>query len=674
MAQAEKQDGMVDLDDVFKGIEDGSTAIPTPHDSLAVHIRNVWQINWQSRQVIEQDELANERRFNGEYDPEQLAAIKEAGLPEDTLRMTYHKCRDCESWMLDTIDPHGDRTWDVEPDGVIEIPPEIKGQLIQQKQIEMLQAVMRQAQAQNQPLDANQVVEIIRSSEPEIEQIVLEEAKGVAEERCTNMERLIMSQLHEGGWDDAYKACVTDFSRRKAAFMKGPLPKTIKALKWDDKTQKYKATTKVVPGYWRISPFDAYPSPTALHPNDGSFIELEHHNPDDLARLKGRPGYDSEAIDKILSRFPNGRKETTVIDTERKWLENEDISGTQENVPGGKIDGLYFWGDVQGKILREWGMKESDVPEENDYYPICARMVDDVIFQARLNPDPLGRIPYDSASFVKTNDSIWGESPADLMKGIENLTRSTIRNMMANVAISSGPVWEIDESRLAPGDDGDIYPNKKLMSTNKRMIEGPALRMYQAKLNAAELLMIFDKFKKEADDQVVPAFANAAGGGERTTSALNMRMTAAGRNMNMAVDNFDAGIIIPKMKKQFDWNMLNVNDPSIKGTTRVVSRSTKSQSAREQLATRQIEFIDRISRNPTLAQISGQKGLAYGLGEASKGLGWSIKQLIPNLEAIEKSPNQPAGGEAPNGQPPAANSQTLDAAGAPAGGEQQKAA
>ena len=659
------------MEDIFPGLDPDMMDLPSPHDLLAVHIRSVWQINWESKQVIEQDDLANERRVKGEYDPAHLQAIKDAGLPEDTIRLTYHKCRDCCSWVLDTIDPVGDRTWDVEPDGVIEIPPELKDQLIFQKQMEMLQAVVEQAQQAGQMLDVNQVARMISDSEPEIIQIILDEAKAVAEERCTNMERLIITQLHEGDWDAAYKANVDDFSKRKASVMKGPLPKKVKALKWDEATQRYKVVDKIIPYFWRVNPFDCYPAPNSLNPNDGGFIEIEHFDPSDLSMLIGQKGYDSDALRKILLQFPNGHKEITVIDQERKWLENEDISAGKDYSEGGKIDCINFWGNVQGNILRAWGMSEKQVPDEEAYYPVNAKMVDNIVFQARLNPDPLGRNPYDSASFVQNNDSMWGESPADLMKGIENMARATIRNMMYNIARASGAVYEIDETRLAPDDDGDIYPGKKIMTTNKRMQEGPAVHIYQEKLNAQELLAVFDRLTKQADDTVVPAFANTAAGGERTTSALNIRMTAAGRNINMAIDNFDRGILQQKIKKLFDWNMLHSDDPSIKGTSRVVARSTKSQSAREQLATRQVEFIDRISRNSIMAGIAGQKGIAYGMGEAAKGLGWNVKALLPNLEAIEKSPNPPVSQGQPGEQPPADKSQTLDAAGNPAGGPQE---
>jgi hypothetical protein len=666
-------EALVKLEDLFPGLDPDMIEMPAPHDQLAVHIRNVWQTNWQAKQVIEQEDLANERRVKGEYDPERLQAIKDAGLPEDKPLIVYHKCRDCCSWVLDTIDPLGDRTWDVEVDGVIDIPPEIRDTLIRQKQIEMLQAIMQQAQQQGQQINEEQVVQMLTSSEPEIIELILDEAKAVAEERCTNMERLITSQLHEGGWDDAYKACVDDFSKRKAAVMKGPLPKKIKALAWDEERQRYKIVDKIVPGFWRVNPFDAYPSPNSLEPNDGPFIELEHYDPSDLSKLIGQNGYDDDALHEILQRFPKGHHEVTVIDQERQWLENEDVSSAQLDAYGGKIDCINFWGDVQGKILRAWGMSEKKVPDEYMYYPINAKMVDTVVFQARLNPDLLERNPYDSASFEKNNDSMWGRSPAELMKSIDNRLSATVRNMMYNIATSSGPVYEIDETRLAPGDDGDVYPGKKLMTTNKRMMEGPAMRMYQADLHAGELLNVIDRLTKEADDTIVPAFANNAAGKERTTGGLNIRMTAAGRNMNMAIGNFDSGILQKKIKKLFDWNMLNVDDPSIKASTRVVARSTKSQSAREQLAQRQMEFIDRISRNELMAETAGKKGIAYGMGEAAKGLGWNVKQLLPNLEAIEKSPNPPIGGTPPGEQPPAEQGKTLDASGHPAGGEQQKA-
>ena len=669
MAEAVLQSG-ISLEDILPGLDPDMMDMPEPHDLLAVHIRNVWQTNWESKQVVEQEDLGNERRVQGEYPPDVLTAIIDAGLPEDKPMITYHKCRDCCSWILDRIDPQGDRTWDIEPDGVVEIPPELHDQLIMQKQIELLQGVMQQAQASGQPLDENQVLIMIENSEPEIIAIILEEAKGKAEEKATNMEQMIMSQLHEGNWDEAYKACVDDFSKRKAAIMKGPLPKKVRALKKDDSTGVYKVVDKVVPYYWRINPFDGYPAPNSLNPNDGDFIELEHYSPSDLGKLIGQPGYDSDSIREILKRFPNGHHETTVIDQERKWLENEDLSGSQVSSIGGKLDCINFWGDVQGKILRAWGMSEKKVPDEEAYYPVNAKMVDNIIFQARINPDPFGMNPYDSASFVKNNDSMWGKSPADLMKSIDSRMSAAIRNMMANIATSSSPVWEIDETRLAPGDDGDIYPNKKLMTTNKRMQEGPAIRMYQAKLNAQEILSVVDRLSKEADDTVVPAFANTAAGGERTTSALNIRMSAAGRNINMAVDNFDQGIIQQKIQKQFRWNMLKLDNESIKGALRAVSRSSKSQSSREQIANRQIEFIDRIARNPALLETVGKKGLAYGMGEAAKGLGWNVSQLLPNLEAIEKSPNPPLNPQQLGEQPPAANGETQDAAGQKAGGEQ----
>src|ERR1019366_2498593 len=120
-----------------------------------------------------------------------------------------------------------------------------------------------------------EIISTIKSAAPEIKRLVLEDAKALAEERCTNMERLIMTQQHEGGWDEAYKACVDDFSKYLACVMKGPLPKRIDSMKWDDEKAKYVPIKKIVPGYWRISPFNAYPAPNALRPDDGPFIELE---------------------------------------------------------------------------------------------------------------------------------------------------------------------------------------------------------------------------------------------------------------------------------------------------------------------------------------------------------------------------------------------------------------
>jgi len=66
-------EALVKLEDLFPGLDPDMIEMPAPHDQLAVHIRNVWQTNWQAKQVIEQEDLANERRVKGEYDPERLS-------------------------------------------------------------------------------------------------------------------------------------------------------------------------------------------------------------------------------------------------------------------------------------------------------------------------------------------------------------------------------------------------------------------------------------------------------------------------------------------------------------------------------------------------------------------------------------------------------------------------
>lgn len=655
-------------------LEELQVGIPlkAPYDPLAGHIRDIWEINQRGRQQVEQEMLSALMRFKGEYEPEKLAAIKEAGISEDFIRLSYHKSRDAASWIRDTKDPFGDRSWDIEPDTVLEIPPDVKNLIAQQIRMRFIEQAAQQAQLTGQPVDLPAIMQQIQAAEDDVEKAVMEKAHSMVEEKCTNMEQLIESQLRQGGFYEARNACIDDFTKFKAAVMRGPVPKRVKTEKWmpDPMTGRYtcQVTEEIIPSYDRVNPLDWYPSPNSISAQDGDQIELERFDRLDFQNMIGLPGYKDEAIRTILRLYPDGHRETTNVDSQKQLLEKEDTTG-MVNDKTTKIECINYWGAVQGSTLRTWGMSSKDVPDEDQYYQINAKMVDTHVFHAVMNPDPLGRKPYGSSSFVKNHDSQWGESPVDLMEDLQNQANAIIRNMMTNIAIACGPVWEFDRERLASGQVAEAYPNAVIETTNKRMIEGPAIRMYQANLQVKDLLTAYQQVKREADDQVVPAYGQTQAGAAKTMGGLSILMGASGRNIKMAVDNFDNDIDIPAIQRQFTWNMLFHPDESVKGTLRVKARSARSQMAREQKVVRMNEFL-ALTNNPDDRQLMGIKGRAYAIGEVAKAQQLDVQQLLPALTAIEKMPPEIpslAPPMPPTGNPPPAP-KTLDAAGIPAGG------
>lgn len=612
-----------------------------PLSGLVQHVRDFFSSAKTARVDIETKMLATLRRINGEYEADKLAAIKSVGMPEDFIRLTYHKCRDAESWITEVLSSLGlDRTWDIEIDGPVKIPPQEEAAMMAKIRQALIHQAIANAQATGQPIDAEAVITQSKELEEQVKQEAVKRARAVAEERATNMEILILSQLETGGWWKAFKAVINDLTRFKSCIMKGPVYRKKQVLKWSETGQAI-VGSEIVAEFERVNPFDWYPAANSIDVDDGPSIEMEHFTRKDLAKLIGVPGYKEDAIRAILAKHGNGFKENAAIDADRFVVEKGSATGQMDNITG-KIDSINYWGDVPGKMLLEFGMSPKDIPDPDLDYQVNVKIVDDICYKAVLNPDLLGKKPYHVTSFIKSNDSQWGESPGDLMEDIQNEANQAVRGLVYNVAVSSGPITQVNIDMLADGETSDVYPGKTFETISKNMTTR-AIDFYQADMRVRELLSLVAWCKSEADDLVVPSFsANDARGADKTAAGRSMRITAAARNIKLAIENVDGDIVVKAITMLFNNNMRFLGDPSIKGALKVKARGASKQIVKEQLAVRRQEFANMLS--PEDKQIMGVKGMAYALRERAKSVEFDPDMVIPGYEEIERgvaSPLQP---------------------------------
>lgn len=612
-------------------------------DSLTQHVRDFFEAAKSAKLPIEQEQLREDRQIRGEYEPDLLAAIVAAGVADNFIRLTLHKCRDVESWTMDELDPTGDRTWDIVPSKDPEIPPDVEEAMLGQIRVTILNQAVQQAQASGQMLDADAVLEQSKQAEGQVRQSLLEKVRFLAEERCTNMENLILTQLRQGGWAEAFQAVINDMSRKKCAIMEGPIYRNAKVYDYvqDELSGMWdvRAVDRIIPTARRISFYDWYPAANSIDVDDGDLVVVDHYTRSDLSNMKGVPGYKDEVIDKIIEKYGTGYKELTAISEERFQLEKQTSVG-QSDPRTDKIDCLNYWGEVPGYVLREWGMDEVDVPDPTFDYQINAKIVGEFCFRAIINPDPIGKKPYGVTSFVKSNDSQFGEDPAGMMTDLQQICNQAVRTLVTNIGIAGGPVWEIAGDRLAPGETADIWPLKTVVTTSKQMTEAPVVRMYQANLLTGDLLAVYDKFKREADDLVVPAYGHGNSdvkGAGRTMGGLDMLMSAASRNIKMAIASVDKYIIVPFIERLFNFNMRFIDDPSIKGDLRVMARGANAQMNKGKMAVRAQEYLNN-TNNPIDMQIMGLQGRAELHKMIVKNMGADPNLILPMLKEIEKLP------------------------------------
>ena len=357
----------------------------------------------------------------------------------------------------------------------------------------------------------------------------------------------------------------------------------------------------------------------------------------DLSDLIGIPGYDDEAIRKVLE-IGNGQSwisedvELTKNEEERKYY--------SYMRPTEMYDALEFWGKVSGKMLREWGMSEEDIPDDAREYDTNVWIVGNYVIKAVLNYDPLGEKPYAKSSFIKSPGAFWGKGIPKIIEDLQGVCNAAARALVNNMGISSGPQVEVNLERIPPNEDiTQLYPWKIWQVTNDPMgSSSPAIRFTQPENNAAALMAVYEKFSRLADDHSgIPAYVygdlNVQGAG-RTSSGLSMLMGAAGKAIRQVVMHIDADIVKPIVERQFVYNMRYDEDESIKGDVQVLPRGAINLAVKETTNVRRIEFLNATA-NPVDLEIIGKDGRAAILREIAKGLQMPAEEIVPSREKLD---------------------------------------
>lgn len=648
--------------------------------SLASFGRDIFQRNRDARQAVETEMIDLRRRLAGEYTPEMKAALDAAGMPAIFFRLSSRKSRDVSGWLGEVFNEFQDRTWDVVPENIPEVSPE-QQQIIQEHvrqtalQLPEVQALFIQSQQTMQPVDINQVRQIVKGHTEDLKNTAETEARHFEEKRCTRLEKRIDDVLTESGYYEALRQCINDLSELKMCCMKGPVLRKEKVLDGFDEMGNPKVAEKVVRKFYRVSPFDIYPSPGAKTFQDGPFVELEHYRSEDMQKMIGVPGYNEKAIRRILQIYGRtGHTEQLQISQTRYQLEKQSNNGYSDAMSE-LIDSLDVWASIPGHMLLVWGMKSKDVPDPDISYPCNIKIVNNIVWRAVINPDPLGEIPYDGTSFLKSNDSVWGVAPAELGAEVEDMALNALRHINRNISESAGPMAMVNEDMLADGEEPDRWPGKTFVTTSKGMQSGDAVKYIQANLLATELWNLYEKSKMELDAIIVPSFGQGSSltkGGGKTASGLSMIAAAESRNLKVVVANVDLDIQLKKVERVYRSLMLFDDDMSLKGGLKLKPRGVTAQLIKENVIVRQLEYV-KGAMNPVDLQIHGIKGLAYMRRDIIKNLGWNVDEAMPNYQRIEASQPEPLpspvaqqGDEAGAAAAQAPATAKLDASGKPA--------
>ncbi len=604
---------------------DNSSYQPAPIvDALAGHVRSCWTNAKHGRSNIVDRMVDCLRRRKGEYSASKIQAINAMGGSKVYMRITGAKCNAARSWLTDIFTPVGDRPWSLSPTPDPDLPPTIRQKLISEAVMGMMQL--------NVPLE--QVQELVQKHEDRLKDEVYQEGQIRAE----RMSDLIEDTLAEGGFREEFDAFIDDLVTYPSAIFKGPIYRRKRKLKWIDVGNgdwQPKAGFEVSRQFKRISPFDFYPSPASVGINDDWVIERHRLTAEDLTSMRGAAGYNNEGIAMALTDYRvGGLNEWIWSDGERYDLEGRDRETDL-------IDALEWSGKLGGQMLLEWGINPATIEDPYEEYQVSVMIVGNYVIRAMVSPDPLAKNDYFKASWRPIPNSFWGEALPEQLKDCQDMCNAAARALANNMGIASGPMVYHYADRIAAGQDvSKLHPWKIFGVTDSRT-GNPAqpIGFFQPQSNAQELLGIYERFSKYADDITgLPSYAygsDQGAGAARTASGLSMLMNATSKGIKQVVRNVDLNVIEPLVTKVCNHLMLDPSVPSTaKGDVQIRARGSDSLIHKEATQAMQQQFLAQTA-NPIDMQIIGLDGRRELLREAAKTLDVPVDRIVPSQELME---------------------------------------
>lgn len=600
---------------------------------LSAYVKKCWSKAQDAKRPVERKMLNNVRARRGEYDPETLSMLRKQGSSEIFMMITSVKCRAAASWLLDMlIGARDEKPWTLSPTKVPTLAPDYLEQ-IRQKATNQVAMLMQQT-GQVPPQD--QVNKLVSQMRDEFMAHIQEEAR----KRTSRMEDKMEDQLQEGGFIQAMTDFVDDLTTFPSAILKGPVVRKRPTVSWSENYEMV-YEDKLLLEWERVDPFMLYPSPDSTGIDSGYLIERHRLSRGDLEALIGVDGYDDSAIRAVLADYGiGGLHDWLGIDSERAVAEGRESIAAQENADH-LIDAIQFWGSVQGQMLLDWGMEESEIEDPTKEYNVELWMIGSWVIKATLNYHPEGKKPYYKASYEEIPNAFWGNSVADLCADTQAMCNAAARALANNMGIASGPQVAVNVDRLPAGEDiTQMYPWKIWQVTSDPMgNSGKAVEFFQPGSNTQELMAVFEKFSVLTDEYTgIPRYMTGdspAGGAGRTASGMSMLMSNANKSIKRVIATIDIKVLQPLLRRLYFYNMRYSDDPELKGDVNIVARGAMGVALKEAAQVRRNEFLATVASNPLFAQIVGADGMAALLRETAKTLDMNPDDLVPTPEKLK---------------------------------------
>lgn len=574
-------------------------------NSLGSRLSKIFQEYKDARRETEHEWLKDLRQYNGIYEPEVLRHLSEAGPRSKVfVGLTRTKVMAAYSRIVDLLFQQGDLFFTVTPTPIATIDP-LTAMQMRQMATEQIVA----ASGMNPEMNAD----LIQARMAELESEFMDQEKAMAEDAAEKMTTVIADQLIEADADQKLKesmleACIFGSGAVKAGTVKIDRKQSYtKALGEDGQpTFVMSMVEEPVPELESVSIFDLYPDPycTTLEDCDGLFRRhvLTRTQFRELADL---PGFDGDMVRYLLKQNRKGNYVEEDHERDRRR-----IAGIHDHAEPNRFEVFEYWGSIDGYELKDHGIELPEGADLSADFQACVWMCDSKVLKVIMNPVAGYKVPYHIFPYERSPHQFWGIGVPRMMRDSQSTMNAAVRIWLDNLALSSGPMMEVNTDLLAAGEDPtDIHPWRVFLREGG---DGsmPAVRWYQPVANANGLNQIVELFRRFADETTsLPSYTHGqqTASLNKTATGISMLMGAANVALKSTIKNIDDFLLEPMIEGLFHWNMEYNPRQDIKGDLRIVARGSTALVQKEVQSQRLLQFLSLVSNPMDSALIDRNK-------------------------------------------------------------------
>jgi len=514
----------------------------------------------KDRRALENQWLKNMRQFRGIIDPELKSRMTD-DQSKAYPKVTRTKVINTVARLMEMLFPNTAKNWKIQPGPVPDLATEDVQQVL----------ATLQAQAENGEL-----------TDAQIEKGIME----LAEERADRMETEMDDQLADIDYVQLVRRVVFSGVLYSAGVLKGPLVRTVSARTWRKNAEgAYEAheIKKRVPYYENTPIWNHYPDLSAktLDQKDGDF-ERHIMNRAQVRKLMDRPDFMKDQLKTWLNNHPSGNFK------EEHWEQELRSTGDKTNVSnldGRKYVLIEWWGMVDAADLKAAGV---NVPADKMDQVLHANVwtIDNVVIKAVLAPIETNETMYHTFIYEEDDISLLGNGLPQVMRDSQLGICEAARMVLDNSSVVTGPMLEVDNDRLVPGQDMGIHAYKMFFTEGNQGSNKPAIREIPISAHIGELSSVVQMFMSFADMETAlppPATGDVTQGGSealRTQRGASMLLGAASLPIRDTVRNFDR-FTESVIGSLYNWNMEFNTNENIKGDFNISALGSTSLIAKE---------------------------------------------------------------------------------------------